>query len=188
MGTLRVFFANVEQCALRAFNANDFLSINGGHLGELSKIFGLAIGIRSDIRHNDRRHRRRDYAAQAGARNAFDAANAERGTRQACACRTSGKEALRLPFFHQLAADHNGGIFLFAHRFGRMFGHANDLGRDCGGAAVVRACERLHDIGGPQEHDLQVLVFGESGGNTIEHNGRRIIAAHGIDCDGNVFG
>lgn len=58
-----------------------------------------------------------------------------------------------------------------------MFGHANDLGRDCSGATVVRACERLHDIGGTNEHDLQVLVFGESGGNTIEHNGRRIIAA-----------
>ena len=188
MRALRVLFANVEQCALRAFNANDFLGINGGHLGELSKIFGLAIGIRSDIRHNDRRHGRRDYATQARTRNAFDAANAERGTCQACACRASRKEALRLPFFHQLAADHDGGIFLFAHRFSGMLGHANDLGRDSGGAAVVRACERFHDIGGTNEHDLQVLVFSESGGNTIEHNGRRVIAAHGIDCDGNVFG
>ena len=154
----------------------------------MSKILGLAIGIRSDIRHNDRRHGGRDYAAQAGTRNAFDAANAERGTRQACACRASRKEALRLPFFHQLAADHDGGIFLFAHRFSGMLGHANDLGRDSGGAAVVRACERFHDIGGTNEHDLQVLVFSESSGNAIEHNGRRVIAAHGIDCDGNVFG
>ena len=83
LGAFGVFFAYVEQSDARVFNANDLLCINGGHLGELHEIFGLAISIRPDIRHNDRSNRGRNDAAERGTLNAFNAADDKRCARKA---------------------------------------------------------------------------------------------------------
>ena len=69
-----------------------------------------------------------------------------------------------------------------------MLVHGDDLGGCLRGAAGVRRRERLDDVGGAYQHHLEVLVLFKRQGDAFEHDGRRVVSAHGIDGHDNMFG
>ena len=62
-----------------------------------------------------------------------------------------------------------------------MLVHGDELGRSDGPAPLVLGAKRLDRIGRAAQYDMQVGIFGERCGNTVEHNAGRMVSAQRID-------
>ena len=101
---------------------------------------------------------------------------------EACARRPCGEEARRLAFLHQTAADHERGVLLLSHGAGGVLAHIDHLGGNVRLAAHMVRGERGHHLVRPAQNDLERRIGFKRCCDTFEHDGRRVVAAHGVNC------
>ena len=85
----------------------------------------------------------------------------------------------RLPVAHQLSGPHQGGILLAADASGRVLVHSDDLGA----GHELEAAGVAHLFGRADQDDADAVLF-EGPLGTLDDLAGRLVAAHGVDGDG----
>jgi hypothetical protein len=187
---LSFFFTNRQEADARRFDVEEHLRVKVTHDRELAKVTWLGVDVRTDVEEKrvslqagkDRCKRRTAHA--------FDHAHhcPRRGPGRAGVA--GGNECLRAPLGHQIRAHAHRRVPLPAQRRQRGVLHCDDLSRvDDRDVARDPAddSELLpHGVFLTDENDLdRILRSGQ--GSALHHLGRRMIAAHGIQSDGDVI-